>query len=443
MVEVMDQLGSYLTQFARLEEGSKQSWIHPLRQSAMQRFADRGFPTTRDEEWRFTNVAPLLEIAFEPAGPATVSSETVARFGLGEWKRSEVVFVNGRFAPEHSSLSGLPNGVLVGSLKEALETNRELVEPYLVDRSGYLENAFAALNTAFLADGAFVFLRKGSVIEEPIHLLFLSTSSSAPGQASVTHPRNLIVAGPGSHARILESYGGVDGEVYFTNAVTEVVAQESAVVDHYKLQRESLRAFHIATLQYQQERSASISSHSISLGGGLVRNDINVVLDGEGGDLTLNGLYVGNGEQHVDHHTVIDHAKPHCTSRELYKGILNERSQAVFNGRIIVRPDAQKTDAQQTNKNLLLSDDALVNTNPQLEINADDVKCAHGATIGQLDADVLFYLRSRGIDLETARHLLTQGFISDISDRIKIDVVRTELERVLFSNLPTLETRDS
>jgi Fe-S cluster assembly protein SufD len=228
----------------------------------------------------------------------------------------------------------------------------------------------------------------------------------------------------------------VDGAAYFNNVVTEVVVGESANLDHYKLQRESRTAFHIASLQFQLERSAALSTLSISLGGGLVRNDINAVLDGEGCDLALNGLYVVGGEQHVDHHTVIDHAKPHGTSRELYKGILSDRSRGVFNGRIIVRPDAQKTDAKQTNRNLLLSDEALVNTNPQLEINADDVKCAHGATIGQLDADVLFYLRSRGIDVDTARHLLTYGFMSDISERIKVDAIRSELERVLFANLP-------
>ena len=435
MVEAIKQLGNYLEEFSLFEKSprAKPSWIHSLRQAAMQRFAERGFPTTNDEEWRFTSVAPITCNAFELATPTTASPDALKRLGLGEWNRNELVFVNGRLSPELSSIRSLPQGAFVGSLSEALGTKRQLVEPHLARAADYRENAFAALNTAFLTDGAFVFVPKGGVVEEPIHLVFLSAPGDKP---AVSHPHSVIVAESGSQARIVESYAGVDGIGYFTNATTEVVAGESANLDHYKLQREGDQAFHVATLHFQLARSATVSTHSISLGGALVRNDINAVLDGEGADLTLNGLYVVNGEQHVDHHTVIDHAKPRCTSRELYKGILSERARAVFNGRIIVRPDAQKTDARQTNKNLLLSDEALVNTNPQLEINADDVKCAHGATIGQLDADVLFYLRSRGIDLETARHLLTFGFMSDINSKIKVDAIRSELKRTLFAGLP-------
>jgi Fe-S cluster assembly protein SufD len=236
--------------------------------------------------------------------------------------------------------------------------------------------------------------------------------------------------------KIIESYVGLESGVYFTNAVTEIVAGDNAILDHYKLQRESLRAFHVATLQAHQSRHSTFSTHSISLGGGLVRNDVNVVLAGEGCECTLNGSYMVKDRQHVDNHTLIDHAQPHCTSRELYKGILDDHASGVFNGRIIVRPGAQQTDARQTNKNLLLSEDALVNTNPQLEIHADDVKCAHGATIGQLDTDALFYLRSRGIDLETARHILTYAFASDIISRIKIAPIRTGLECALFMDVP-------
>ena len=441
MVETVQQLGSYLEDFARFEKslGGEESWVHPLRQAAMQRFAERGFPTTKDEEWRFTNVAPITDVEFELAKPKTAPPTALRRLGLGDWNRTELVFVNGRLSPELSTLRSLPQGVIVGSLSEALGTKREIVEPHLARYADYRENSFAALNTAFLTDGAFVYLPKAGVVEDPIHLVFLTAPGRTP---SVSHPHSLIVAESGSQARIVESYAGADGHGYFTNATTEVVAGESANLDHYKLQREGEQAFHVATLHVHLERSAAVSTHSISLGGALVRNDITAVLDGEGADLTLNGLYVVDGEQHVDHHTVIDHAKPHCTSRELYKGILNDRARAVFNGRVIVRPDAQKTDAQQTNKNLLLSDEALVNTNPQLEINADDVKCAHGATIGQLDADVLFYLRSRGIDLVTARHLLTFGFMSDINSKIKVDAIRSELERTLFAGLPKPASAD-
>ena len=247
------------------------------------------------------------------------------------------------------------------------------------------------------------------------------------------------MAGANTQAKIVESYVGLDNAVYFTNAVTEIVAGENSVIDHYKLQRESVQAFHVATLQIQQARSTSFSTHSISMGGALVRNDVNAVLDGEGCESVLNGLYLVRGQQHVDNHTTIEHAKPHCSSRELYKGVLDEKARGVFNGRIIVRPGAQKTDSKQTNKNLLLSEEALVNTNPQLEIYADDVKCTHGATIGQLSADALFYLRSRGISLETARNLLTYAFASDITGRIKIEPIRRELENVLFSRLPQNE----
>jgi len=434
MVEVSERLGAYLEQFSRFERlpGVRDSWVHPLRQGAMQRFTERGFPGTDDEEWRFTSLAPLRGASFQPAAAAAIAPETLEPFRLGEGIGHQLVFVNGRYSEEHSSLGTLPRGVLVGSLRKAIDDRRELVEPHLTRYTDYRENAFAALNTAFLAEGAFVLLPKDSVMEKAIHLLFLSVPDETP---AVTHPRILILAEAGSQARLVEDYAGVDGNVYFTNSATEVVVGESASIDHYKLQRESHAAFHVATLQFHLGRSASLSTHSISLGGGLTRNDVNAVLDGNGGDLALNGVYVVGGEQHVDHHTVIDHAKPHGTSRELYKGILADHARGVFNGRIIVRPDAQKTDAKQTNRNLLLSENALVNTNPQLEINADDVKCGHGATIGQLDADVLFYLRSRGLDPETARRLLTHGFISDISERIQIDAIRSELEKVLFAKL--------
>ncbi len=357
----------------------------------------------------------------------------VDRFTLGEWKRSRIVFTNGRFSPGLSSLRSLPDGVIVGSLAEAMVEHRDLVEPHLGRYADSEASAFTALNSAFLADGAFVYLPRNCVVEDAIHLLFYSRIN---GSATVSHPRNLIVAEAGSQAKIVESYVGVEKQIYFTNAVTEVVAGENTVLDHYKLQRESRRAFHTATLQFHQERNASLSTHSISLGGGLVRNDINAILDGDGGECTLNGIYVAGMGQHVDHHTSIDHAQPHCSSRELYKGILDDDAQAVFNGRIKVRPDAQKTDSQQSNKNLLLSDEAVVNTNPQLEIYADDVKCAHGATIGQLDADALFYLRSRGIDEEAARSLLVHGFLSDVSSRFKIAAVRSAVECILMTDLP-------
>lgn len=438
MMEVAEEIETYQSHFRRFGEGlgeGTKSWIHPLREAAFSRFSGLGFPKTSMEEWRFTSLARLVSTSFVPGEPPApeVAADTRERFALEDWKGTELVFVNGHYTPELSSVRSLPEGVVAGSLADALETNRNLVEPHLSRQAAEGESAFSALNLAFLADGAFIYLPGGCVVEDPIHIMFLTSSVNGP---VVSHPRNLIVAGANAQAKIVESYGGIDGQVYFTNAVTEVVAGENAVIDHYKLQRESREAFHVATVEFRQQRDATVTNHSLSLGGGLVRNDINSRLEGEGGECTLNGLYVVRGSQHVDHHTVIDHAKPHCSSRELYKGILDDSARAVFNGRIIVRPDAQKTDSQQTNKNLLLSDDALVNTNPQLEINADDVKCAHGATVGQLDAEALFYLRSRGIDEPTARSLLTYGFLSDVTDRIQIDAVRSAIEEILVASLP-------
>jgi Fe-S cluster assembly protein SufD len=347
-----------------------------------------------------------------------------------------MVFLNGRFSRELSSFRKLPNGLQLISLATALQSDPGTLVSYLARYASHDEHAFAALNTAFIEDGAFIFIPKDVVVGLPIHLLFISTSGGKP---TVSHPRNLIVAEANSQVSIVESYFGLNDGTYFTNAVTEIVVNDNAIVDHYKLQRESMHAFHFSTLQVQQSRSSSFSTHSIALGGALVRNDVNTVLNGEGAEATLDGLYVVSGQQHVDNHTRIEHAKPHCSSRELYKGILDQKARAVFNGRIIVRPDAQKTDSKQTNKNLLLSEEALANTNPQLEIYADDVKCTHGATIGQLSTDALFYLRTRGIGLETARNLLTYAFANEITNRIKIEPLRAELEMLLFSRLPTDE----
>jgi Fe-S cluster assembly protein SufD len=322
------------------------------------------------------------------------------------------------------------------------------VQQHLARYARYRDRAFVALNTALMEDGAYVRIPRGVIVEEPIHLLFVG--SAADGAPAVSHPRILIVAEENSQATVIETFVGVgdgvgrptpglpDGGVYFTNAVTEIVAAENAVLDHYRVQRESETAFHIATQWVQQARSSNFASHAISLGGALVRTDITAVLDGPGIESTLNGLYVVGGQQHVDTHTAIDHAQPHCNSHELYKGILDGRATAVFNGKIFVRQDAQKTDAKQTNQNLLLSRDAVIDTKPQLEIFADDVRCTHGATVGQLDADALFYLRSRGIDAAEARALLTYAFASDILGRIKVAPLRTALEELLFTRLPSI-----
>lgn len=434
MSNVAEARDFYQRHFARFENelaGDRRSWTHRIRKAAISRFAELSFPSTRHEEWKYTNVSPIAKIPFKPAGHGLngLTSETIARVSFRELADNQLVFVNGHYSRELSCLRRLPKDMRAGSLAAALSGDVGWVEPYLARYASYQDHAFVALNTALMKDGSFVYVPNGKVIEEPIHLIFISTDQ---GEATVSYPRNLIVIGNDSQATIVESYVALENGVYFTNAVTEIVVGENAVVDHYKIQRESEQAFHVATLQASQGRSSSFSSHSISLGGALVRNDINSVLDGEGGECTLNGLYMVAGQQHVDNHTRIDHAKRHCTSRELYKGVLAGRARGVFNGKIYVHKAAQKTDAKQTNNNLLLSEDALIDTKPQLEIYNNDVKCTHGSTIGQLDEDGIFYLRSRGIGLEAARSLLTYAFASEVIGRMKIEAIRTRLEEIFL-----------
>jgi Fe-S cluster assembly protein SufD len=339
-------------------------------------------------------------------------------------------FVNGHYLPEFSKIAALPEAVHVGSLAQGLNQQPEKVRHHLGRHADYGRHALVALNTAFWADGAYIDLPAGCVLDKPIHVLFLAT-----GEAAAAHPRNLIIVGPKAQARVVEHYAGAGNAEYFNNAVTEIVLEEGAQLEHCKLQQEAVKSSHITTLQVAQKRSSKFVSHSISLGAALARHDINVDLQ-EDTVCTMNGLYVVGGRQHVDHHTCIDHSKPRGTSREFYKGVLDGRSRGVFNGKVVVYPDAQLTDAQQSNKNLLLSVDAEVDTKPQLEIFADDVKCAHGATVGQLDEQMLFYLRSRGIEEAAARSLLTYAFADEVLKHISMAAVRSRLEEILINRLP-------
>ena len=411
------------------------AWLKRTREDASGRFQSLGFPTTDDEEWRFTSVAPIAEARFAVAinGRAALGSADLVPFRLTDLASAELVFVNGRYAADLSSVRPLPRGVRIESLASALATHAGEVEPYLTRVAAFERQPFTALNSALFADGAFVHVAATVALDAPIHVLFVSTADGAPTMA---HPRVLVVAGEGSQASIVESYVGPRGDRYFTNAVTEVVVSENASVDHYKLQHESLNAYHIGAMHVTGRRNARFQSHSVSFGGALVRNDVNAVLDGEGIDCTLNGLYLGGGRRLVDNHTIIDHAKPHCSSREVYKGILADHARAVFNGKIIVRPDAQKTDAKQTNKALLLSEDAQINTKPQLEIFANDVKCTHGAAVGQMDDDAIFYLRTRGLSLDEARNLLVHAFAGEVLNRIPAQALRQRLEAMLLRQLP-------
>ena len=428
----------YLSSFAQLQKelkGKQPAWLGRIRKAAILRFSDLGFPTSRQEEWKYTEVAPIRRTPFRPAAyePNGLTTERLTGLTFCNLQCPRLVFLNGHYSAELSPLKGLPKTVQVQSLAEVLKQNPDWVRPHLTRHARYEDHPFVALNTALIQDGALVHVPKGEVIQEPIHLLFLSTAAE---EAVAVHPRNLILVDGNSQVTIVESYIGLHKGVYFTNSVTEIVAAENTVVDHYKLHQESKKAFHIATLQVYQDRSSIVRAFNATLGGKLTRNEVNVVLDGEGAECNLDGLYLISGSQHVDNHTRLEHAKPHCDSREIYKGILDEKATGVFHGRIVVRPGAQKTDSKQTNNNLLLSDEALINTKPQLEIYADDVKCTHGATIGQLDPDALFYLRSRGIDETTARSLLIYAFASQVVNRIKVDLVRTELDEYLFSWLP-------
>ena len=432
------ELDPYLSSFAQLQkeiEGKQPPWLQQIRKSAISCFAEVGFPTPRQEEWKYTEVAPIRRTAFKPAAYEQngLTSKRVNELSFGNLQGPRLVFVNGHFSAELSSLGGLPESVQVQSLAEVLDQDSDRVEAHLARYADYQDHAFVALNTALIQDGALIHVPKGEIVQEPIHLLYLSTAAE---EAIAIHSRNLIIAEAGSQIAILESYVGLQEGVYFTNSVTEIVAEENTVVDHYKVHQESKEAFHIATLQVHQKRDSSVTAFNGTLGGELTRNEVNVVLAGEGAECTLDGLYLISGNQHVDNHTRLEHAKPHCESREMYKGILGEKASGVFHGRIVVLPGAQKTDSKQTNNNLLLSDEALINTKPQLEIYADDVKCTHGATIGQLDSEALFYLRSRGIDKTTARSLLIYAFASQVINRIKVESVRVGFDEYLFSWLP-------
>ena len=431
---VSPQVEHYLAEFRRsLEQGTPQPrWVIQARESAIARFERLGFPTTKLEQWRFTSVAPIAERTFVladvPAGADRADTRPLSA------PVAHAVCVNGRLSSRLSNLNTLPEGVQISGLEAALASNPGLLEPYLDKLTLKQTNAFTSLNSAFLRDGIVIVVAKGVVVERPIEVTFASVAGKS---ATVSHPRLLIVAGEASQITVLERYVG-DG-MTFTNAVGEVWLGANAVIDHYKLQEEPASAFHIASMFMHAGRAGNFSSHSLTFGGGLVRNDVIATLDGEGNDCTLNGLYVARDTQLVDNHTTIDHAKPHCGSHEVYKGILAEKSRAVFNGKIIVRPDAQKTDAKQTNKALLLSDDALIDTKPELEIFANDVKCTHGAAIGQLDETAMFYLRSRGLGVAESRAMLVRAFAGDILNRVKIELVREYLEGILTARLPHVD----
>jgi len=429
------ELQSYLDSFASFEKsavGHDLGWLRQLRQHGFARFSELGFPTTHDEDWRFTSVAPISRTAFQLAEDAKVSRRDLEPF-LIPGAACQLVFVNGRYASELSTLGKLPKRVRVSSLAEAIKNDAASLEAHLGRYASFDRDTFIALNSAFLTDGGYVYVPRGVVVEAPICLLYVSTGNGAPAMA---HPRNLIVAEDHSQVTVVEDYVSVASGVMFSNVVTELYAGNDAVVAHYMIEREDTQALNVSTLRIEQRRNANVESHSVLLGGALVRNNVHPVLAGEGGECLINGLFIGTGRQHMDNYMLVEHAQPHCNSRQFYNGILDEQAHGVFHGRIIVHKDAQKTDAKQTNRNLLLSDDAQIDTKPQLEIYADDVKCTHGATIGQVEENALFYLRSRGLDEIAARRLLLYAFASECLDRMRTGPVRTYLEHLTTSWLP-------
>lgn len=411
-------------------------WLVERRESALSIFKDAGFPTTKVEAWRFTDVRPIARRMFAVVGiddRAAVERSDVEPYLLGSDSRICAVFVNGNFRPELSTLDPRHGGVTVASLRSLLPTDGQVVEHHLSRYASDAANSLTALSTAFLRDGALVHVDRDVALDEPIQLLFLAKPE--PGLNQVWHPRTLIVVEEGARASVVESYVALSDGEYWTNAVTEVAIDDNAELKAYRVQRESTEAYHTAATHSRQGRDSRYYAATFVFGGALTRHDISAVLDGEGGEATLNGLSLVTSGQHVDHHTLLEHARPHCNSWEYFNGVYDDHSRGVFNGRIIVRPGAQKTDSKQTSNNLLLSPDARADSQPQLEIYADDVKCTHGATLGPIDERQLFYLQSRGLNREDARSLLTYGFAAEILRDVEHEELRGMLDRIVRSFL--------
>jgi Fe-S cluster assembly protein SufD len=422
--------------FAGAATAEGPEWLESIRRAAMDRFAATGFPSARNEEWRFTPVTPIAQTSWRPVGVG--GTEDVAReqltpfvFGQAEW--CTLVFVNGEYAPGLSSAGSMPEGVLATSLAEALRNGGDLLQRHLARYARIEENPFTALNTAFLRDGGLIHVPVGVDLPRPINLVFVTT---ADADGVVIHPRNLIVVERNARASVVESYVTLAPEArYWTNPVTEVWTGPNSWVEHTRIQRESEAAYHVATTEVQVARDSHYRSFSMAMGAALARHNLNARLADQYSEALLYGLYITHGEQLVDTHTVLYHDHPNCRSWEVYKGILEDRSHAVFNGKVFVKPEAQKTDAKQTNRNLVLSDHAKVDTKPQLEIFADDVKCTHGATVGRLDEAALFYARSRGVPQDAAERLLTYAFAAEVIEEVALEPVRNELDRLVLERL--------
>jgi Fe-S cluster assembly protein SufD len=422
---------------ASTQRSNEPNWLRHLREQSFERFEAIGFPTVDQEEWKYTNPAPIVRSDLTPvvaANGLSVSDDALSSFVYQEARDTRLVFLNGIFRQELSSTSGLPAGVGVIEVT-SLEGSADVGRIILERDAGRAANGFVALNSALFAGGLLLKIARGLTVEQPIHLLFITDARN--GTAPAVFPRLIVDGGENSAVTIIESFTGLGDATYLTDSVVDLKLESGARIQHYRLQRESSSGFHIGATRAELGSQASYEITSINLGAALARHDVDVTMDHEGAECAVDGLYMVDGSQHTDTHSLIDHRQAHCTSRQLYKGILDGKSRAVFNGKVFVRHGAQQTDAQQTNKNLLLSNEAQVDTKPQLEIFADDVKCAHGAAVGQLADEELFYLESRGINPALARNMLTYGFAGEVIERIKIDSIKRELDEVVLNRLHT------
>jgi len=431
----------YVSKFKSFEDklnGQSKSFLHDIRKNALNDLAELSFPTNRNEEWKYTNVAPILKHNFIPAMISTVPKfreEEIKLFLFKDFDYHLIVFVNGLFAEELSEIGNLPKGVVVDGLNRITKNNPDLISKY-INKLSKIDNAFNALNTAYSYDGLVVIIPDGMILEKPIQVLYLNSSKD---DLVLSIPRNLIVAGKNSQVSVITNYHGFGDKTYFSNIITEVYVGENAIVDLYKIQNENDESYHIEKVQAIQKKNSVFNHYNINFGGAIVRNDINTLHDDQNIETHYYGLYLAHGKQHVDNHTFVDHAKPNCMSNELYKGILDDNSRGVFNGKIIVRRDAQKTNAYQQNKTILLSKTATIDTKPQLEIFADDVKCSHGATVGHLDDTSEFYIRSRGVPQELAKSMLIRAFANDVIDTIKIVPLKEQINHMIFEHLHRVE----
>ena len=439
--ESQNKIEWYVSNFKSFEEklnGQSKSFLHDIRKEALKQLAELDFPTNKNEEWKYTNISPILKHNFIPAINTVLpkfSHSEVKELLFKGFDYHLLVFVNGIYSEEFSEIGELPKGVVLGSLDKITKENPKLIDGY-INKLSKIDNAFNALNTAYASDGLVLIVPEGKIIKKPIQVLYLNSSDK---ELVLAMPRNLIIAGKNSQVSVIANYRGYGEKVYFSNIITEVFVDECAVVDLCKVQNENLESYHIEKVQAHQKKNSLFNHYNVTFGGAIVRNDINSLLDGENIETHYYGLYMANGKQHVDNHTFIDHAKPNCMSNELYKGILDDNSRGVFNGKIIVRQDAQKTNAYQQNKTILLSKTATIDTKPQLEIFADDVKCSHGATVGKLDETSEFYIRSRGVPQELAKSMLIRAFANDVIETIKIDPLKEQINHMIFEHLHRVE----